>query len=275
MSLATFMRLTASVLSAPLISTMLSCAASASNLLGALTNGRPVSAATCTGGRSKQMRVHKVARRVAAVRAACVTGAGRQPQTWHAWQRASAVAWVARVSCDREWAGELATRESDCDADVQKTPSMAARAGTGQTHLCCHGLVKAGLGVEAGADGSAALRQAVQRRQRAAHALDAILHLQQQQSPGGRQGAHASERASGARCMLLLTCARFALPFMQLTQHSARPVGCTMPLHTLRRRQCKPCRPAQPPAPPPAAHIRQTPAPASVASRPSCVCAQS
>jgi hypothetical protein len=39
----------ASVLSAPLISTKLSCGTSASNLLGAVTNGSPVSAATCKG----------------------------------------------------------------------------------------------------------------------------------------------------------------------------------------------------------------------------------
>jgi hypothetical protein len=46
MSLATFMRDTAAVLSAPLISTTLSWAARASNLLGAVTKGRPVSSAT-------------------------------------------------------------------------------------------------------------------------------------------------------------------------------------------------------------------------------------
>jgi orotate phosphoribosyltransferase len=46
MSFATFMRLTATVLSAPLSSTMLSCAASASNLFGAATKGRPVASAT-------------------------------------------------------------------------------------------------------------------------------------------------------------------------------------------------------------------------------------
>ena len=45
-SLATFMSETATTLSAPLISTSESCAASASNLLGAVTKGRPVSAAT-------------------------------------------------------------------------------------------------------------------------------------------------------------------------------------------------------------------------------------
>ena len=48
-SLAILNRLAASVLSAPLISTRLSCAASASNLFGAVTNGRPVSAATFCG----------------------------------------------------------------------------------------------------------------------------------------------------------------------------------------------------------------------------------
>ncbi len=42
-----FMSDTATVLSAPDSSTMASCAASASNLLGAVSNGRPVSAATC------------------------------------------------------------------------------------------------------------------------------------------------------------------------------------------------------------------------------------
>lgn len=49
MSLATFMRLTATVLSAPEASTTASCAASASNLLGAVTKGMPVSLATCGG----------------------------------------------------------------------------------------------------------------------------------------------------------------------------------------------------------------------------------
>ena len=45
MSLAIFIRLAASVASAPLVNTSASCAASAANLFGALTNGRPVSSA--------------------------------------------------------------------------------------------------------------------------------------------------------------------------------------------------------------------------------------
>ncbi len=44
-SLAIFISETASVLSAPLVSTIVSCAASASNLLGAVTNGSPVNSA--------------------------------------------------------------------------------------------------------------------------------------------------------------------------------------------------------------------------------------
>lgn len=42
MSLAIFMRLTATVLRAPDTSTMASCAANASNLLGAVLNGRSI-----------------------------------------------------------------------------------------------------------------------------------------------------------------------------------------------------------------------------------------
>ncbi len=45
MSLAIFMSDAASVSSAPLASTSASCAASAANLFGARTNGRPVSSA--------------------------------------------------------------------------------------------------------------------------------------------------------------------------------------------------------------------------------------
>ena len=52
MSLAILLRLTATTLSAPDSSTSASCAASASNLLGAVTNGRPVSAATSSAKRS-------------------------------------------------------------------------------------------------------------------------------------------------------------------------------------------------------------------------------
>ena len=52
MSLAIFMSDTASVLSAPLANTSASCAASAANLLGADTNGRPVSSAIFAAHRS-------------------------------------------------------------------------------------------------------------------------------------------------------------------------------------------------------------------------------
>mmetsp|Transcript_29780 Transcript_29780/g.74961 ORF Transcript_29780/g.74961 Transcript_29780/m.74961 type:complete len:277 (+) Transcript_29780:144-974(+) len=58
-SLATFISDVAIVFSAPLASTMASCAASASNLFGAVTNGRPVSfsscAATSTSKPSKEL----------------------------------------------------------------------------------------------------------------------------------------------------------------------------------------------------------------------------
>lgn len=47
MSLAIFMMEHASTFNAPETSTIASCAASASNLLGAVTNGRPVSSETC------------------------------------------------------------------------------------------------------------------------------------------------------------------------------------------------------------------------------------
>ena len=52
MSLAIFIRLAASTLSAPCSSTMASWLASASNLLGAVTNGRPVIAATSAANAS-------------------------------------------------------------------------------------------------------------------------------------------------------------------------------------------------------------------------------
>jgi hypothetical protein len=47
MSLAIFIRLTATVFNAPCASTMASCAASASNLFSAVIKGRPVSFAMC------------------------------------------------------------------------------------------------------------------------------------------------------------------------------------------------------------------------------------
>ena len=46
-SLAIFIKLTATVFSAPCASTIASCAANASNLFSAVTNGKPVSWAIC------------------------------------------------------------------------------------------------------------------------------------------------------------------------------------------------------------------------------------
>jgi hypothetical protein len=67
------------------------------------------------------------------------------------------------------------TQQPQQPQQTQEHPPNPAR--THNAHLRGDLGVVADLGVEARADGGAALREAVQRRQRAAHAADAVLHL--------------------------------------------------------------------------------------------------